>query len=329
MKVLFLIPALLFVTESLFCQGYEAQVLPDSLETLPPATIDFSTRKKVILATGISGYAAVGTSLYFSWYRQYEQQSFHFFNDFSEWNQMDKAGHVYAAYLQSDLIYSICSWGGYNSDKALAISSLASLGGQVGIEIMDGFSANWGFSWSDIGANVLGTSLFYFQQKHWQDQKIRVKMSYWPVSYSDTPVFAASGNTTTRKKRASELYGQSGVEKFLKDYNGQTIWLSVGLSHLLQHQKIPEWLAVSVGYSASDMYGGRANAWMREGEQYSTPEQRARELVLALDYDLGKIKTKNRTLSSVLKFLNIFKWPAPGISYDTEGKWGFHLIYKN
>lgn len=284
-------------------------------------------------ATAISGYTAVGTGLYFSWYRQFDQEAFHFFDDLPEWLQMDKAGHVYSAYIQSHMVYGVSKWAGYSDDKALLISSLSSLAGQLTIEVMDGFSSEWGFSWTDLGSNVLGTSLFHFQQKHWKEQKVRMKMSYWPIDYERSFLPSTSSNgRSSLFLRSQDLYGQGALERFLKDYNGQTIWISTNLRNIIPYDQIPSWLAVSCGYSAKNLYGGRDNKWTKDEDTYQLSNlayPRTRQFIVALDYDLQKIRTKSRFVSSLLGFLNIFKWPAPAISYNAQDKWGFHLVFKN
>ena len=56
-------------------------------------------------ALGATTYAAFSVGLYNSWYKNYNQGSFHFFNDAGEWNQVDKAGHVFSAYFQSHFFF--------------------------------------------------------------------------------------------------------------------------------------------------------------------------------------------------------------------------------
>ena len=297
---------------------------------LQDASIDYDKRKKIMWATGLSAYAATSTSLYFAWYRQFDQSAFHSFDDWGEWNQMDKSGHAYSAYIESHIFYGISRWAGYNEEKALKIGAASSILGQLSIEIMDGFSSQWGFSWSDMGSNLLGTSLFYFQQKHLGHQPIRLKMSYWPVSYDRTALTTVDGQVGgSLHNRSVSLFGRSGIERFLKDYNGQTIWLSAGLYHLFPERKIPRWLAISVGYSGQNLFGGRYNAWQEEGLNFVAGKSRSRQIILALDYDLSQIKTSNHHIQKILNFMNIFKWPAPGVSYSTSEGLSFHVVFRN
>jgi hypothetical protein len=42
----------------------------------------------------------------------------------------------------------------------------------------------------------------------------------------------------------------------LKDYNGQTYWLSVNLHSFYKGSKIPKWLNLAIGYGANGMLTG-------------------------------------------------------------------------
>jgi hypothetical protein len=46
-------------------------------------------------------YGGTMFGLYQAWYKNYPQSNFHMFNDWAEWQQMDKLGHVYSAYTMS------------------------------------------------------------------------------------------------------------------------------------------------------------------------------------------------------------------------------------
>ena len=103
----------------------------------------------------------------------------------------------------------------------------------------------------------------YFQQKHWGEQRLRFKMSYFPLKHTGPPIFSQSGlSTSLLDTRAKDLYGQSGIERFLKDYNGQTIWLTANIKAFIPDSRWPEWLGMALGYSIDGVYGGYANAWL-------------------------------------------------------------------
>ncbi len=314
-----------------FSQETLSEVVSDSISGLE-GPIDFQKRKRIFWATGIGGYSAMATGLYFAWYNQFDQEAFHTFDDWNEWRNVDKAGHVYSAYFQAQLINDAALWAGYSEEKALVISSLASLWGQLNIEIMDGFSSEWGFSAGDVAGNLLGTGLFYAQQKIWKEQRIKVKMSFWPVSYPVQTLDSESGLAqSSLQGRSEELYG-TGLERFLKDYNGQTIWLSANPSMFFPDTKLPKWLSVAVGYSAHNLFGGFENSWELDDERFVLDQDlfpRSSQFILALDYDLRKVKHSTAFGTALFKLLDIFKFPAPAVSYDTARGWQLHFLYLN
>ncbi len=287
-----------------------------------------------MLLWGGSGIYAVGaTSLYFAWYKDYDQDGFHFFNDWGEWNNMDKAGHVFSAYSQTLLVFKGAQWAGYSNQQSLMMASASSLLFQSIIEIMDGFSSAWGFSITDLSANFLGTSAFYIQEKLWNEQRIKFKMSYWPEHHPSEIIVSETGLFSfPLEQRANQLYGSGALERILKDYNGQTIWASVNIHSFAKNSTFPKWLNVALGFSSANMYGGFSNRWELNDENIiidPVKYPRSKQYVLALDYDLSKIRTDSPFLKTVFDVLDIIKWPAPAIEYSSVSGWRFHLVFTN
>ena len=113
-------------------------------------------------------------------------------------------------------------------------------------EILDGFSAEWGASAGDLIANTAGTALFIGQQLGWNDQRFYLKWSYHPNRIS---------RNCPRNMELTNL-GKNDLESILKDYNGQTYWLSGNIkSFLPKRSKFPGWLNVAVGYGGEGMLG--------------------------------------------------------------------------
>jgi hypothetical protein len=55
--------------------------------------------------------------------------------------------------------------------------------------------------------------------------------------------------------------------------------------------------------------------------------KRYRRIYLSLDLDLTKIKTEKKGLKTVFSILNVLKFPAPSIEFNTMGKARMHPIY--
>ncbi len=285
------------------------------------------------LGLGVTSFTATSIGLYNTWYKQFEQSPFHFFNDWNEWENMDKWGHSYTAYNLANIGYQGARWTGVSKKGSLLIAGIGSTAIQLTIEMMDGYSKKWGFSAYDLGFNAIGTSLFISQQMIWDEQRIRMKISSWPVEYPELTFTNEDGiEISSVNDRVNDLFGQSQLERFLKDYNAQTIWLSVNPRSFAPESSFPSWLNIALGYSAQNMLGGFENVWTVNGTQinFGTPQyERYQQFLLSLDLDLNKINCQSHALKGLLKVLNIFKIPAPAIEYNTLGEWRFHLLFRN
>ena len=277
-------------------------------------------KKRIWLVAG--GHAAVWAISYVAlnkaWYADYPKEDFHFFNDWEEWNQMDKAGHVWTAYQLSRFSTEAWRWTGLKKSTSIWIGSASAVAYQSIIEIQDGFSSQWGFSWGDMTANIVGAAAFAAQELTWGDQRIQIKMSYWPYEYPDDLI-----------ERRNQLFGTGSLERILKDYNSQTYWASANLKSFLPNSNLPKWLNISFGYASELMLGGRENTWTDKDGVYHdrTDIERKRRFFLAPDIDLTKIKTKSKFIRGLLFTLNAVKFPAPALELDSKGTFKVHAIY--
>ena len=300
---------LLLISTSLFSQQENDSIRP--------------YRKERIIVHSASAliYAGSFIALNNAWYKQYERSSFHFFDDRKEWLQVDKVGHAQTAYvLSANVLYPVYQKLGYSKKQSIAYAMSVSWLYQATIELLDGYSAKWGASWSDLGANTLGVVLFGAQQAFWDEQRILFKYSTSTVDYkTNDPVIL---------DRADRLYGTSLVERLFKDYNGTTYWLSGNISSFLPQKKsFPKWLCLSVGYGAQGMLGGFNNKWTTNGISYNYSEiDRYRQYYLSVDIDFTKVPVKGKAWPFIAQFLNIFKLPAPTLEFNKFGLNG-HFIY--
>ena len=126
-------------------------------------TVPDKTKVWVVASAQSALWAGSFVALNKAWYADYPKQSFHFFNDLPEWQQMDKAGHVWTAYQISRVSGDIWRWTGINERKAIWLGGISGVAYQSIIEILDGFSAEWGFSMWDMTANVIGSGAYVSQ----------------------------------------------------------------------------------------------------------------------------------------------------------------------
>ena len=179
------------------------------------------------------------------------------------------------------------------------------------VEVFDGFSKEWGFSPGDMTANTLGTALFIGQQLAWKEQRILLKWSFHLTGY-------AQYNTVQ--------LGTNAPERALKDYNGQTYWLSANLYSLAGMQgNFPKWLNVAFGYGAEGMTG----PWKNTLEVNNNPIpyfNRYSQFYLAPDIDLTRIPTHSRNLKLLLNAIGFIKFPSPALEVNKIGL-KFHCLY--
>ncbi len=298
---------------------------------LTPATAYQPKRLALVVGTESALYTGATVALYSYWYKNYPQSSFHFFNDDGEWLQQDKLGHIYTAYFETNLTTGMYRWTGMKKENAywagFATASLL----QLTIEVFDGFSAEWGFSWGDFAANTLGAALATGQNFLWDEQRFRLKYSQHLVDYSRFPQQV--------QDRAEALYGSSDVERILKDYNGLTTWLSVNPSMFMAPDtRFPKWLMFSVGYGAQGILGGYENIWCSNPDvKYENcPDDllidysdipRTRQYYVSLDVDFNAFKGKSPFWNMVLEIANILKFPAPAIEFNQGGKTHWYWLY--
>lgn len=271
-------------------------------------------KRKILLSSAAIGTASVGTTaLYFAWYKDYSIHQFHFFNDAPEWLQMDKSGHILTNYQISNAGYHACKWAGYNEKKSIAIGGISSIAYMSIIEIMDGFSDGWGFSWSDMGANATGVAVFCSQQYFLKDQAVKLKFSFHQSNYW---------------QYRPSLLGENLVQQFLKDYNGQSYWLSFNIASALSKEtKFPKWLNIAIGYGANGMISGRDDyVIIQTNGTNIIGGDRYRKMLLSVDIDLSKIPTKSKILKKAFQTINWIKIPAPAIELNKNGING-HWLY--
>lgn len=282
-------------------------------------------------ATGAVAYTGTLIALNELWYKDYPRSSFHGFNDWNEWQQMDKAGHMFTTYFESDWIFQVARWTGMKKKASILTGSLVALGIQTSLEILDGFSSKWGFSSSDMAFNIAGAGFWAGQQAIWDEQRIRMKFSTNYRTYPEELVMGVPSGETTIRERTDDLYGTSFFETMLKDYNAQTIWLSVNVhSFLKKENTFPKWLNFAIGYGAENMYGGFDNTWEVDENTYSTDDAkypRFRQIILSPDIDLSKLNIKSKPLKTLVYMLNIFKMPAPAIVINGKGGVEWDWLY--
>jgi uncharacterized protein YfiM (DUF2279 family) len=301
-KINIYLTVFLFTTSFLFAQNTFDSFFK------PSDSLNKKRLNTVIISEAIIGTATL-VGLNQLWYADYPKSDFHFINDNAEWLQMDKAGHVFSAYHLGSFGSNALKWSGCDNKRQLLYGATLGLAFLTTVEVFDGYSSQWGASLGDVAANVSGTALFVSQELLWKEQRIVPKFSF-----HTTPYASARPN----------VLGSSVSEQILKDYNGQTYWLSVNIHSFFKQSKLPKWLNVAVGYGAEGMITGNEGlvntVFLPESERY-------RQIYLSFDVDLTKIKTKSNLIKTLFLVFNTIKIPAPAIEIKGSGGIRWHYLY--
>lgn len=272
----------------------------------PSDTLNKNRRNTIIITeASLAGLTLIGLNQL--WYSDFERSKFHTINDNNEWLQMDKMGHIYTSYQVGKLGAQVLNWSGVSKKNQLIYGSTLGFGFLTAVEILDGYSQEWGFSWGDIAANAAGTGLFVGQELLWNEQRINLKFSFHQTKYA-----------IERPDKLGEFF----LEQVLKDYNGQTYWLSANLHSFFKENKIPKWLNVAIGYGADGMLTGLKDI----DSNLLTNIHRQRQFYLSFDVNLNKIKTNSPILKFIFNVFNVVKVPFPTLEFNKKG-FVFHLLY--
>lgn len=236
---------------------------------------------------------------------------FHFFNDNSGWAYMDKIGHLTTAQHVGRLGAESLRWSGVEEKKAIWYGGSLGLMFLTSVEVFDGMSEDWGFSLGDVAANIGGAGLYIGQELLWKDQRINMKWSYQSSPYA---------------KYRPELLG-SGGESLLKDYNGQTYWVSANLHAFIPSSKLPPWLNIALGYGIDGFTGADSNPSANSKGELIPQFERSTQWYLSPDVDFTKIKTDSKFLKVVFGALNLIKLPAPTLELNERKKLDFHWLF--
>jgi hypothetical protein len=266
----------------------------------------YTVNKKRLKTFAIGGTVAYGATLVGLsqlWYADSKSQPFEFFNDNTEWKQVDKLGHFYSTFYFSYATSRALRWSGVAPKKSDLIGSLIGFGIMLPVEVLDGFSEGYGASGGDLISNAAGSAFFLGQLKLWNELRIYPKFSFHQTKYAAL---------------RSDLLGSDLSSEIFKDYNGQTFWLSVDMDKFFS---FPRWLNLSAGYGAEGMLYARE--YQNTAAGYDAP---FRQYYFSIDFDLNAIRSRSKTINTLLFIVNMIKLPAPTLEFSSKGV-KFHPLY--
>lgn len=240
----------------------------------------------------IIGGATIGGFLYGHalqndiWWKG-EKSSFHFNWD-EDWKYSlgaDKLGHFYFPYVVTNIYSQLFQWSGIEKKNSLLYAGLLAISYQTYIEVRDGFSKQWGFSWGDFAANTLGAAYPYIQEEIPALKNFNFKVSYYP----------------------STRFRQNSHSVIIDDYESTYHWLSINVySYLPESIKDfwPSFINLAAGHSVKFLDTGGKH-----------------EIYIALDWNLEELPGDFWLWKILKKNLNYYHFPSPAVRITPTIAW--------
>lgn len=226
---------------------------------------------------------------------------------------VDKFGHFFGGYGTSYVLSEALQTAGVSWETSTILGSILGLSYMTYIEILDGYSLDFGFSPSDFYADVLGAGFFLAQH-------------YFPVLQNFSPKFEYVNPPWLGEEN------RKPHDSFIDNYSAQSFWWAVNIRNLfggVVKEYVPEWMQLSFGYAAYSMCSPGSDKWTCDplkSEPVSEWVWGNRRFIVALDYDLVKLLPDGPPFWNWLKQgLNLFKLPAPAIEFGKSTK--FYILY--
>ncbi|MBC8124526.1 MAG: DUF2279 domain-containing protein [Candidatus Kapabacteria bacterium] len=191
----------------------------------------------------------------------------------------DKLGHMTFSYMASSIYSDLFRRCGMDSTQSAWSGFGVTMAYQTFVEIRDGFSADYGFSWGDIAANTIGAALPVAQRYVPALRSMDLQISFWP----------------------SQAFNNGAYNSIIDDYTSTTHWLTVNVSDVSPRSWqswIPPWLGLAIGHSVQNTDG-------QGGGQHV--------VYLSLDWQLHRIPGLAPWLRDVLRVLHLYHLPAPAV----------------
>jgi hypothetical protein len=237
---------------------------------------------------------------------------FHVEEDAQYTMYLDKAGHFFGTYMASYVFSEALMTSGLSYDAASVWGGALGLAYTGYVEVLDGYSVDFGFSPSDFYADIAGASFFVAQH-------------YFPVLQNFTPKFMYA------KPSWHGEINRVDADSFIDDYSSQIFFMSMNVHNLLpdnMKKYWPEWLELSVGYAVFSICAPGNDCTKCNGNiseprtEYMWGNQK---LIISLDYNLAKILPDGPPWWNWLRqSMNMFKLPSLEIGRHSTH---FRLLY--
>ncbi len=256
-----------------------AHILPQNSPDSSAENIDYF---KLGMISGLTAGAIVyGHAVQSHLWWKGEKSKFHFEWDY-DWKYAlgaDKFGHFFFPYLTANTYSQLLRWSGFNKKRSLLYAGIFALAYQTYVEIKDGYSKEWGFSWGDYSANVLGAAYPLLQNNFQLLKNFNFKISFYP----------------------SQRFKHGSNKVIFDDYESTYNWLSVNVYSLLPSRAkkyYPKFINIALGHSVKGL-NNLDNAY--------------HEFYIALDWNLENLPGNGWLLKLLKRNFNYYHFPSPAI----------------
>ncbi|MBE2279520.1 MAG: DUF2279 domain-containing protein [Ignavibacteriaceae bacterium] len=203
----------------------------------------------------------------------------------------DKLGHFFFPYMASKIYTGLFIDAGLKKRESQYISASLLFLYQTYVEIRDGFSKEWGFSWGDFTANLAGSIYPILKEEIDPESTFLLKVSYYP----------------------SERFKNNSNRYIIDDYESTYYWLTINIDNFLKEQSKGFWtkfINLSIGYSVKNL---------DFADKYP-------EFYLSIDFNLKAIEWDFPLWQIIQEIFTYYKLPAPAIRIS-PGFTGFMLKF--
>ncbi len=199
----------------------------------------------------------------------------------------DKFGHFFFPYLIVNIYSQLFNWTGIDYDKSLLYAGALALSYETFVEIRDGYSKQWGFSWGDFSADVLGAAYPVLQNKIPILQNFNFKISFYP----------------------SDRFQEGSNRVIFDDYESTYDWLSVNVHNILPDKLknyYPEFINLAIGHSVEklDNNGGGNHRFY-----------------IAIDWNLEELPGNGWFWNLLKRNFNYYHLPSPAVQIYPHVIW--------
>jgi hypothetical protein len=222
------------------------------------------------------------------WWKD-ERSGFHT-NWTGDWNESlgaDKIGHFFFGQSVATFYYHGLKWSGFSENKSKLYSGSFTFLYQTFLEIRDGFSKDYGFSWGDFGANLTGSMYPFLQYNYPVLNNFNLKISF----------------------QASDRFKKGSNNYILDDYESTYHWLSIDINYFLPEQVaevFPDIINLGIGHSVKNL---------------NNLNSAQHEIFIGLDIDIKAMPGDSDLLKFFKDALNHYHLPSPAVKIYPNIVW--------